>query len=597
VQPLARTSDQLTQVSVAPTVPYTVVVNSDSPFAWWRLGEASSLFADHGLRYPGSANGTLTRAVTGAIAGDSDGAVTFNGSTGFISLPVYPRPSLIMTPPGASVFNADTQPNKATWAAADGSAVTIQAYWDRLQTTQGAALVGAEVTALNTQISDARALNLEVILEIALQYPPTWALSAIAQFKDQSGTSYSGSSGENVRDWIFTSNGRTQVADYISKVLAAVTNLNTNVDRMRIGGGFFGELHYPRNGAGPNYQVWAYGTAPQTGTGLASDQTTCPLPGYVPFYDASRTDAKDAQFLNWYWQSLGNFGLWLIDQHRSQGYQGPLHVLHPGGGVRSNQVWTNAQYQQSAAAGEHPSFMMDVYKNRLQVYPSCTYLDNADNGSPPATDSDKAAWRKVRDEANARGIGSDLWGENVGGNDATAMTYIMGATGPMQNGYRGLTWLNFASLSPSGPLAQLTTALRAQRNAVTAAGALTCWAKLPNNPAANGGLMGWRNDTTADFYMLQLSGTNTIECRFRNSSGAAFTFTSSALTANVYHFLQLVLNGSTLTLYSDTVQVGSVGGISGKMANAGLFQLGKIAGNFFAGTIDEPAIYDYALTP
>lgn len=591
---LARRSDLLSQTQTAPTTPFPVVVNNDAPFGWWRLGEAAGSFTDHNQQRPGTANGTLTRNVTGGVSGDTDGAVTFDGSTGFISIPLYPRPSAIFTPPGASVFNADTQPNKATWATAAGSAVTIQAYWDRLQTTQGAALVAGEVTALNTQIADARALNLEVILEVAVQYPPTWALSAITQFKDQSGTLYTGSSGENVRDWVFTSNGRTQVADFVSKVLAAVTNLNTNVDRMRIGGGFFGELHYPRNGAGPNYQFWGYGTAAQTGTGLASDQTVCPLPGYVPFYDAGRTDAKDAQWLNWYWQSLGNFCLWLINQHRTGGYLGPLHVLHPGGGVRSNQLWTNANYQQSAAAGEHPAFMMDVYKQQLQTYPSCTYLDNADNTTPPVTDSDKAAWRKVRDEANLRGLGSDLWGENVGGNDSTALTYIFGSSGPMQNGYKGITWLNFASLSPSGPLATLTSDLAALRTAGAAA-SMVVIAKLPNNPAAHGGIMGWRNDTTADFYMLQLLGTNTLECRFRNSAGTAFTFTSSALTSGVYHQLALVLNGSTLTLYSDTVSVGSVGGISGKMANAGLFQIGKIGGNFFAGTLDEAAFYDYAI--
>ena len=95
--------------------------------------------------------------------------------------------------------------------------------------------------------------------------------------------------------------------------------------------------------------------------------------------------------------------------------------------------------------------------------------------------------------------------------------------------------------------------------------------------------------------MLQLLGTNTLECRFRNSAGTNWVFTSSALTPNVWHQLVLVLNGSTMTLYSDTVQVGQVTGISGKMANAGSFQVGKIAGNFFAGSIDEPAFYDFAL--
>jgi glucose/arabinose dehydrogenase len=61
---------------------YRSVVMADSPVAYWRLGEASGATA---VDSRGNSSGTYvaspTLAVAGAITGDSDTAVTFNGST------------------------------------------------------------------------------------------------------------------------------------------------------------------------------------------------------------------------------------------------------------------------------------------------------------------------------------------------------------------------------------------------------------------------------------------------------------------------------------------------------------------------------------
>ncbi len=81
--------DQATVPGAAPSrlvgqarSPYESVVRQDGPIAYWRLGEAAGTVADDAV---GANEGTYvaspTLGVTGALASDTDTAVTFNGST------------------------------------------------------------------------------------------------------------------------------------------------------------------------------------------------------------------------------------------------------------------------------------------------------------------------------------------------------------------------------------------------------------------------------------------------------------------------------------------------------------------------------------
>lgn len=66
---------------------YSATVTADSPTAYWRLGEASGTNANDEI---GTNDGTYagaTLGVTGAIAGDSDTAVTLNGTSSSITIP------------------------------------------------------------------------------------------------------------------------------------------------------------------------------------------------------------------------------------------------------------------------------------------------------------------------------------------------------------------------------------------------------------------------------------------------------------------------------------------------------------------------------
>jgi hypothetical protein len=85
----AFTLDGLTVVRAEnPTsTSYADVVLADSPVAYYRMGEASGAVIDTMSGTSGTVSGTVTRDVTGALVVPwDDGAITFNGTTGYVSV-------------------------------------------------------------------------------------------------------------------------------------------------------------------------------------------------------------------------------------------------------------------------------------------------------------------------------------------------------------------------------------------------------------------------------------------------------------------------------------------------------------------------------
>ncbi|MEJ7696122.1 MAG: LamG-like jellyroll fold domain-containing protein [Candidatus Limnocylindrales bacterium] len=68
---------------------YRETVLADAPVAYWRLGETTGVAADTAGSLSGWYGGTTVRGVSGAIAGDPDGAVSLDGSSGYIGVPDY----------------------------------------------------------------------------------------------------------------------------------------------------------------------------------------------------------------------------------------------------------------------------------------------------------------------------------------------------------------------------------------------------------------------------------------------------------------------------------------------------------------------------
>jgi len=86
------TTTPVTPATSTPTNPpsanYVDVVLADGPISYWRLGETSgTTVADTMGRNPGTMTGGVTPGTVGALPVDSNKAMTFNGSTGYISVP------------------------------------------------------------------------------------------------------------------------------------------------------------------------------------------------------------------------------------------------------------------------------------------------------------------------------------------------------------------------------------------------------------------------------------------------------------------------------------------------------------------------------
>ncbi|MDP7430331.1 MAG: dockerin type I domain-containing protein [Flavobacteriales bacterium] len=123
----------------------------------------------------------------------------------------------------------------------------------------------------------------------------------------------------------------------------------------------------------------------------------------------------------------------------------------------------------------------------------------------------------------------------------------------------------------------------------------------PQSDVSHSGFFGFRNNTDADFYLLQLTNTNNIEARFRNSSGIAYDIiANNALDFNQWQHLALTYDGSYIRLYKDGSLVDSTAANGIIAQNFDSFKLGALdyQGTLFhmIGNLDEIRLWDVALS-
>lgn len=379
-----------------------------------------------------------------------------------------------------AILSGNTDAARTAAKAAGCTHAIINVNWNDWQPSATGTTDAATAATLVANVNHALSIGLQPIISINLHYPASWVLSAVEPFKDQSANQYLDTNttfGKAVRNWMWTTTGRTYVADFISRVGSTLGSLASQIVGARLGGGWYGELHYPQAvSGGPTYAWQGFGTSMQSGTGLASDLTVCPLPGYVPY---TGTDAQDCQWLNWYINGIVTWALWLIQQHKNAGFTQNLYVLCPGYGVRLNMLRSSNGYKQAAALGEDPVRVIGAIMNDPAVWPYNTWL-NTDDGFPGGTvDSDKSAWKSLWEKSYVRGKHYNLWGENTGGESNSGMDGIFtdalggasyaGSIATPASGYyySGLAWLSYDSLNAGGSdatLAHYNTSIAAALN-------------------------------------------------------------------------------------------------------------------------------------
>ncbi len=112
------------------------------------------------------------------------------------------------------------------------------------------------------------------------------------------------------------------------------------------------------------------------------------------------------------------------------------------------------------------------------------------------------------------------------------------------------------------------------------------------------GIAGFRNDASADFYILQLSATN-VEARFRNSSGTNYDIVYSGLILNTWNHFVFTYNGSALNLYHNGSLVSTLPAAGAITSTATPLNIGFVPFSnnpfYLDGRLDDVCLYNAAL--
>lgn len=135
---------------------------------------------------------------------------------------------------------------------------------------------------------------------------------------------------------------------------------------------------------------------------------------------------------------------------------------------------------------------------------------------------------------------------------------------------------------------------------------MTGWIYPPSNPPSHSGFFGVRdtNVMANGAYLLQLNGTNTIECRIAANGVVANPATAASITPNTWQFVALVYTGSALQCYvnsSVTSTTANTLNWQTNFQNSSLpMEIGSLMGpdSSYIGssTIDDVRVYSRALS-
>jgi hypothetical protein len=132
---------------------------------------------------------------------------------------------------------------------------------------------------------------------------------------------------------------------------------------------------------------------------------------------------------------------------------------------------------------------------------------------------------------------------------------------------------------------------------------LSLWV-YPRNPSPAfpdfDGLAGFRNNTSADFYLLHYSATS-VEARFRNSNGVNFDIISQGLQLNTWQHYVLTYDGAYLRVYRNGVAADSVLASGSIASSSETFYIGNQiyqgTNYYLDGKLDDVALWNRTLSP
>ena len=235
-------------------------------------------------------------------------------------------------PGGRSDCWGPRRPTTRPEQAAGVGAVTIQVSWDLAEPSSGSFSTSyltqqGQFPGPLTEVNQALAAGLKVIIDPGLQYPPQWVVNLPnSQFVNQFGATYSGpiASGNDAVNAVTNLTVRSLEQTYLTWL--GQQFVPGSITAVREGGGPLGELRYPlpEDGSGNyNDSYWAYD---------ADTQAALPpsVQGWTP---GTGNAAQATTFLDAYNQNLDSYGVWLNGQ-LVQDFATTVLLMLPGWGER-----------------------------------------------------------------------------------------------------------------------------------------------------------------------------------------------------------------------------------------------------------------------
>jgi hypothetical protein len=195
----------------------------------------------------------------------------------------------------------------------------------------------------------------------------------------------------------------------------------------------------------------------------------------------------------------------------------------------------------------------------------------------------------------------------------TTGTVAGDSSGNSRNGTHTGVTLNATSLLVNDPADGAASYDGATSKTIIAGGAaglvggsmtIEGWIRTPSAQVGSQGIFGLRTDSsTGDFYILLFGST--LEARFTNSAGAQTTLSPTVPYDGNVHYFAMTYDSvaGTLTIVIDGAVPtgGTATGLSGTITvTTSDFLIGMVSSlqtsNFFAGPVDDVAIYNKALT-
>lgn len=224
--------------------------------------------------------------------------------------------------------------------AAGVDLVTLELGWDAYQ--PAADRWSADYAARRAaEAGQYAAAGLEVVLDLGLQYPPTWAwsLPGPTRFVNQYGEEWRGTTGTDAINGVWNPAVRQAQERYVRQVARDLEGVD--LAAVRIGGLLSGELRLPpARTATRTDALWAFDPLARAAS---------PVPGWQP---GTGTPEEAEAWLDHYLDALVDYQAWLADVVTDAFPGTSLDVLLPGWGLRPGDLERAARERVSRASVE-----------------------------------------------------------------------------------------------------------------------------------------------------------------------------------------------------------------------------------------------------